>query len=137
MKPEAQRIAIAEAVFDALVAKDGMTLYQHPVGTEGYRGIDLSGWWIYRRADGSLHGTNWPTQRDCRDGNIGEIAKHSNFPADLNAMHEAEKTLPDVLVYADELDRLTGRTSREFEVIHATAAQRAEAFLRAKGLWVE
>lgn len=50
---------------------------------------------------------------------------------DLNAMHEAEKILyatPNYTPYRSELAKLG-------DIVHATAAQRAEAFLRTLGLW--
>ena len=65
-----------------------------------------------------------------------------NYPSDLNAMHEAEKTLTGqqtveyvlalrlIIETADDL-----RTVHWFAVVRATAAQRAEAFLRTLGLW--
>jgi hypothetical protein len=54
---------------------------------------------------------------------------------DLNAMHEAEKVL-----YEDETQWKKYKDSfygiKEFDGhLHATAAQRAEAFLRALNLW--
>jgi hypothetical protein len=51
---------------------------------------------------------------------------------DLNAMHEAEKTLTgnELTVYDNVLFRLCGNVVRDMKF--ATAAQRAEAFLRAK-----
>jgi len=55
---------------------------------------------------------------------------------DLNAMHEAEKVLGKPLCYhyVDHLPKhLEGRTN--FALAHATAAQRAEAFLRTLNLW--
>lgn len=53
---------------------------------------------------------------------------------DLNAMHEAEKTLTDEQKgeYINQLSSICGDT---MWFIHATAAQRAEAFGRVKGLW--
>ena len=61
---------------------------------------------------------------------------------DLNAMHEAEKTLwkqgtsdYDPLArrrYYHTLDQLTGD---QWDTITATATQRAEAFLKALNLW--
>jgi len=55
---------------------------------------------------------------------------------DLNAMHEAEKKLTSkqMVVYADNLNRTTPLGSW---MIVATAAQRAEAFIRTLGIWVE
>lgn len=56
-------------------------------------------------------------------------------------MHEAEKTLTHEQQndYMDELDAVIpfdeGRAYTEFHLFHATAAQRAEAFLRTLGKW--
>lgn len=61
---------------------------------------------------------------------------------DLNAMHEAEKSLSDeqfgdyysLLEWVLGVDRKSIRT-RQLKIIHASASERAEAFLRAKNLW--
>lgn len=55
-----------------------------------------------------------------------------NYPRDLNAMHEAEKTLnpAERLAFVYELERICFDTYSVF----ATAAQRAEAFSRVRGL---
>lgn len=58
---------------------------------------------------------------------------------DLNAMHEVEK-LAHWGKYLDELDRIAnpnGAMYRDKAVCHATARQRAEAFLRTIGKWKE
>jgi hypothetical protein len=59
-----------------------------------------------------------------------------DYVHDLNAMHEAEKTLTD-----DQREvfypRNLGAWQRPFNVIYATARQRAEAFLRVMGKWEE
>lgn len=64
-----------------------------------------------------------------------------NYPGDLNAMHEAEENLSAIqrCQFAEKLFRvLIGDDCvTEFMKIHATAEQRAEAFLRTLGLWVE
>ncbi len=63
---------------------------------------------------------------------------------DLNAMHKAEKVLrfSQWPVYIDHIiDRSPVPSSKAahegYEVCHATAAQRAEAFLRTIGKWEE
>lgn len=101
MKPEAQRIAIAEAC--GIVSKDQ---------------------W------GPLYRTQHGIVRDCPD-----------YLNDLNAMHEAERTLTtDQLVQQAEW---IGACSNEMHMkawvilLKATAAQRAEAFLRTLGKWEE
>ena len=55
---------------------------------------------------------------------------------DLNAMHEAEKVLVEEQwgVYTSLLIR-ENRVGLARTLIHATAAQRAEAFLRTLNLW--
>ena len=79
---------------------------------------------------GTLYKTPRGVMRDCPD-----------YLNDLNAMHEAEKVLHGQLNmwwnYMDALEKASvefdplGRGSH----IHATAAQRAEAFLRTLGKW--
>lgn len=55
-----------------------------------------------------------------------------SYTTDLNAMHQAEKTLE-----YDKLIIMAEHISFNFAVLpfHATAAQRAEAFLRTVGKW--
>lgn len=74
-------------------------------------------------------------------------SKLPNYPEDLNAMHEVEKTLnrSQVVEYQDSL--ATFFTIQDFfseskypidgYIIHATALQRAEAYLRTIGKWKE
>lgn len=68
---------------------------------------------------------------------------------DLNAMHEAEKVLGDKwMPYASKLLEITTGCGPNMPLgflnggtlcaaVHATAAQRAEAFLKALNLWKE
>lgn len=62
---------------------------------------------------------------------------NNNICADLNAMHEAEETLSgtDMFVMGINIERLVSRHGQHY--FHATARQRAEAFLRTLGLWKE
>lgn len=57
-----------------------------------------------------------------------------NYVNDLNVMHEAEKVMNSEqwVAYGKELSRLD-----VFPMVHATARQRAEAFLRTLGKWEE
>ena len=66
-----------------------------------------------------------------------------NYHGDLNAMHEAEKTLdetnggpesPDCLRYAYS-GYVYAIVPNDTQPLRATAAQRAEAFLRTIGKW--
>ena len=65
-----------------------------------------------------------------------------NYCNDLNAMHEAEnwmianKSLMNFWKYADNLKRYFSNLGDD-GCIHATARQRAEAFLRTIGKWEE
>lgn len=69
--------------------------------------------------------------------------KVPNYPFDLNAMHEAEEGLnsSDRVRYywmlAQVVNSLQTADKITFTLIHATALQRAEAFLRVKGKWKE
>lgn len=62
---------------------------------------------------------------------------------DLNAMHEAEKVLSDqqTFFYCNTLERIVNAAIKDsksaWQYSMATAAQRAEAFLRILNLWTE
>jgi hypothetical protein len=65
-----------------------------------------------------------------------------NYCGDLNAMHEAEGVLgPKWVSYCEQLLEVAEPEPRTLEVchywnlLHATARQRAEAFLRTVGKW--
>ena len=62
-------------------------------------------------------------------------ALRPNYCTDLNAMHEAEKTLSEtnMFVMAHYIERFVSRHGQHY--FHATARQRAEAFLRTLFLW--
>lgn len=121
MSPEAQRIAIAEACGWVMEPKDK---------------------WLHKGNPNETHPTGrWMGQLPTE---IPEI--------DLNAMHEAEKCneikARGVFAYAGSLSSIVFRdfgfpiesTSPEEQsraCIFATAAQRAEAFLRTIGKWTE
>jgi len=103
MKPEQQRIAIAEAC----------------------------GWKPDKR------GLGWLSPH-------GYYAPEPDYLNDLNEMHEAEKTFSEKRIrsYAFTLAQVldtspTVDLDDQFLNIHATAAQRAEAFLRTIGKWEE
>lgn len=77
--------------------------------------------WV--RPDGMDHQTEW-------------LPDYLN---DLNAMHGAEKVLTEEQ-WTDYYDNLLDTTKPSFvlrDITHATAAQRAEAFLRTLGKWEE
>lgn len=61
-----------------------------------------------------------------------------NYLTDLNAMHEAEKVLTPLqwFSYSALLTKIVGAKDQEYYLnLHATAAQRAEAFLRTLNLF--
>jgi len=108
MSPEAQRIAIAEACGWTDVRSDPVHFFH-----SGLRHPDK----LCGRKDGKYWG----------------IPDHLS---DLNAMHEAEKLLDD-----DEVEWAAYRSwlyvivPPHTNILHATAAQRAEALLRTLGKW--
>jgi hypothetical protein len=80
----------------------------------------------------------------------GERKFVPDYLGDLNAMHEAEKVLPDMASDDDGRDQLgymetladtlvakwsSNNSADMWLITHATAAQRAEAFLRTIGKW--
>ena len=72
-----------------------------------------------------------------RSGMKIEAVPPPNYCNDLNAMHEAEKTLTDanMFVMAHHIERLVSAHGQHY--FHATALQRAEAFLKTLGKWEE
>ena len=105
MKPELQRIAIAEAC-----GWQHCEINHHSTG-------------MFRK--GAAIGVSPNSER---------ILHIPSYTTDLNAMHEAEKTLE-----YDKLIIMAEYISFDFATLpfHATAAQRAEAFLRTLGKWEE
>lgn len=82
-----------------------------------------------------------PSNDGCRSAS--DLPDYLN---DLNAMHEAEKILQERCIfwpdYVDELAKMFPSARRDqranwSQAIHATAAQRAEAFLHTIGKWEE
>jgi hypothetical protein len=80
----------------------------------------------------------FPTERRV----VGIPPKHCthdvapNYCNDLNAMHEAEKTLTNANMYVIEY-HIKAMVKGHGFYFHATARQRAEAFLRTLGKWEE
>jgi hypothetical protein len=54
---------------------------------------------------------------------------------DLNAMHEAERTMGDPQLWDEYQSYLSDAMRNIGWIYHATAAQRAEAFLKTLNLW--
>ena len=135
MKPDKQRIAIAEYCGWKRVDNDPD---RHP-------------YWMAPVGD-YRHGS--PLDVNLIKGEM--VKKMFPYLEDLNAMHEAEKTIPkrDKGIYANNLMHVVGPdgetdmvddygewstspTTSVFAMLHATAAQRAEAFLKTIGKWEE
>jgi hypothetical protein len=73
----------------------------------------------------------------CWDQHGAPLITPPNYCSDLNAMHEAEKSLTDeqcVFVRDYLRERLENYPASRY-IWHATARQRAEAFLRTLGKW--
>lgn len=85
----------------------------------------------------------WNNQPVVRTNGRGSVwvTEWPDYCADLNAMHEAEKILGHKLVkYGNALCNMTLANEGdkpECYIWHATARQRAEAFLRTLGKWEE
>lgn len=87
------------------------------------------------------------TERQCNEEFIWREGMVPDYPKDLNAMYDAEGvlTLEQLVAYAETLCSLTSSEETcdlnpslaEYNLLHATASQRAEAFLRAIGKWKE
>lgn len=116
MSPEAQRIAIAEAC--------GWKGPQHPETLERIKNF------VHKAA-------TWLIDPH---GKLQSLLYVPDYLNDLNAMHEAEKFLPSARIYHSHLQRVCADPAKPYvaslsEIIQATAAQRAEAFLCAIGKW--
>lgn len=109
MKPEEQRVAIAEAC--------------------GYLPDPTTKLW-YGLGEGIIAGFKKDKLR---------IESLPDYLNDLNAMHEAEKLLKSEqhFTFQVELARVINTTTYplNFALLHATATQRAEAFLRTLNLY--
>lgn len=122
MTPEAQRIAIAEA---CRTLRNFYCPQCREMRNEKQRHLKGDVWMCSFCSSGKLHQDS------------------PNYLSDLNAMHEAEKVLPGETQHRDyirALWKVIGRPSEHlayFPMLHATAAQRAEALLRALGKWQE
>ena len=112
MTPEAQRIAIAEAC--------------------GWKHID------YTAYDDGVHGC--PPYAKIGEPGMENLPLLPDYLNDLNAMHEAEKVLTaqQQSIFVTKLcDIAPNHIGQDWRwlIVHATAAQRAEAFLRTIGKW--
>jgi len=121
MKPESQRIAIAEACgwsIKACLVQRGYALY-----TPG----------------GAIWTSFWDAPKDAVKEKLWEACGDQlpDYLNDLNAMHEAEKVIGiNMRSYLETLQRVVDETCGGGAYAHtATAAQRAEAFLRTLNLW--
>jgi hypothetical protein len=114
MNKEKQRIAIAEAC--------GWKMHDHPDCLAKKEG------WVSR---------GWETWVMNPSGLL--VFKHDipNYLNDLNAMHQAEKVLRDdrEAAFRGWLWLAHGQPEMRCAIVHATAAQRARAFLETLGLW--
>lgn len=107
----------------------------------GYTG-SAAGAWKVTEEEAKKYITG-PAYKNEPDKVIMEPAAVPNYVGDLNAMHEAEKTLPrdrqvtHGALLACECGYGTWDEFHFFDGAHATARQRAKAFLRTLGKWRE
>lgn len=126
MSPEKHRIAIAEAC--------GWKIENY--GPKGYENL----YWRLRKPDGTYR------IDDCTGEEWSRTVFSRLVPdylTDLNATHDAVSTLPSDgswTRFLEELENVTNcagqpASTYNFIMVNATAAQRAEAFLRTIGKW--
>jgi hypothetical protein len=89
------------------------------------------GWTFINQVDKRPHGLPPDGKKDRYTSPLPDYCN------DLNAMHEAEKILSDEshADYACELVKTIRQNGEWFESVSATAAQRAETFLRTINKW--
>jgi len=114
MKPEEQRIAIAQACGYTAESNQGSM-----------------GGWIGKRNGKSVYDSIGYSREDAI------IRVCPDYLNDLNAMHEAEKSLSMKDGTRSEYVRILQDTCGTLGATMATSQQRAEAFLRVYGLWTE
>jgi hypothetical protein len=118
MTPEQQRIKIAEACGWKRIPADD-------VGS----------------AAKLFYGDVW--WRDAENNTIASAEQLPDYTEDLNAMHEAEKTLREMqtMAFIDRLGEIVNQGQSDgsyggiWNMLFSTAAQRAEAFLKTINLW--
>lgn len=143
MTPEQQRIAIAEAC--------GRDLTSFRFKHQGVN-RDVPQWSpSYNSSEEAQEVSNeearrWGTRCWPVESFIDQY-RAPDYLNDLNAMHEAEKVLDDGVLWKGYLNRLWDVVCPQFEqmsglnaaigllLVHATAKQRAEAFLKTLNLW--
>lgn len=141
MNPEAQRIALAELdgfVWYRMPSRQGGRQYRMLAHPEVHEYEGQSPEWLVR-ADGTESICNWGFM-----GREGDIPDYLN---DLNAVARLEEKLKREQIggeggYLMHLWHGIKKNHNplclgEWEVVHATAAQRCEALLRTYGKWVE
>jgi hypothetical protein len=128
MKPDEQRIAIAEACGAIWMVLEGKHPFKYRMLTMCFNPD------YYERASGE--------EAVCNPIYMWSHGKIPDYLNDLNAMHEVEKVLGSGQwpIYARNVARACNWVFCEDWtdagiILHATAAQRAEAFLRVIGKW--
>lgn len=115
------------------------TMTDGEINVAVYEGIGAT-WWI---SEGGFHYLGFkpanPMFRPCDRPQVFDSVALRDVPryaSDLNAMHEAEKIFTEAqrCAYCGHLRPIGGHT---WTAAHTTARQRAEAFLRTIGKWVE
>lgn len=152
MNKEAQRIAIAEVHFQHWLSTQGFKPHQRTDDEElAFRGGSSLGLWIFSNENQTrFWGCNYSSEDDLIKGETETWSKSRNYPEDLNAMHEAEKMITPMQtmdyerqlahqIYLADKDDYWKNRGKDIRAhcFHATASQRAEAFLRAVSKWIE
>ena len=96
------------------------------------------GWKEYDHYPTGLFGRSERKWQSPAKGCIGQIDAPPDYLNDLNAMHEAEKVLLKV-IYPSDTDVIIGDRMHDYAehvgyAIHATAAQKADAFIKVLNL---
>lgn len=99
---------------------------------------EACGWKSKEETDGKP----WLWVRTRKDRTMESRMDPLHYCTDLNAMHEAEKMLKgyeQIATYVWHLENRSGdwSTDEHLMATHATARERAEAFLRTLGKWEE
>lgn len=140
MSPEAQRVAIATAC--GWKFHDGEPTCHHGSGIVDWGSGQATGGKKWIPPSGSF-ASPWHRTKDEATRYAGEYMtpRLPDYLSDLNAMHEAEKALtldqlPKYMAWlCYKVDLRNDQLAFDWVRTHATAAQRAEAFLRTLNLY--
>lgn len=143
MTPDEINQAVEEYLYSLKKAQEGWIPWQRDDREKLFGGGYSFGLWIFKDRNGDLKSMNFETKEQLEK----YVPDARNFCGDLNACHEMENIITsdgetgykyDMFLYmiTGAFDQGSGNVNF-MKLWHATARQRAEAFLKTVGKWRE